>query len=949
MGSNIDNPPQISRSTSATSSLDPYYFGLPSRSGSPIPALPTGTLSPISDSRSRSVNPPSTPASDPALVDRRALIGMGELATPRWARPSHSQAEFVGQPNDSKGFEILSRSEQNLEDGADSPWTIEAVDGESSEREEVCSIVVFSCHLSQSLHQQQLLLPLPPRLLRGKSSVTEESGGEEIVYPRKNSASKASADPQPATTLSISAPPSAFVSPIKRAKKRTSNEFEMDHTGSLVAKRTSATSTTTPERVKEEKQMRKHRSLNIPRSQAPLIIRDAKAKDRHRDSSTNATGVSSSKVERHAGHVSMPTSSHPDSHARRAHTTDFSHLPPSPSTSAISQFLRQPTASSVQTPPPVAVQSHPSPSVVHSLLRGTQEGWSGYDDEVTAEALRKLDGLPGKGPRSRVSIGSLGRVSSNSRPGTPPAKTQQWEGLSFSSETNKVHRRTSLVTKEVKDKELHRHDDGLVSCVDDNISGAHLERTTQKGTAGHARMSFTPKRGSTSSTTYISTPTASSRDSASLSAITGMNSVSATSRGSLGKTRRNSAGSDVSSIHSNDNTNSKDKLSDSTHDDIVPPVPPLPKDLSSYRSLPAPPMASNLSGLENKDHFPPEVDRMISLEVPIIAHVRTANSSTSTRRQSQHYSSGYGSTSTSDSVPTVLKTPSKKWSFTSALNLKLSTNLSSSSTPNQKSSFPLSPRGVSLTHHLKKSTSKEHHNSLNNQPAWSPDQPTAMTSAASLVSLSSVGSNRNGTSTARLSKTPEQFVIPSPSSSASPHHTISITPSQNTPLSPSASMRRSQSKRLTPSSIPFFRRGSSQSMQISNAGVIIPTSPTQPTPMASMSTLRSRPKSGISPTKDTKDGNASSTSTKKSSVLSLGLPSLLKGSSSRRSLHGEAKEAAREAAKEVQRAKEAEKERIRQEKERQKKEDKERSESRISNIIGRKRGKVRKLSVLNNV
>jgi dual specificity tyrosine-phosphorylation-regulated kinase 2/3/4 len=70
---------------------------------------------------------------------------------------------------------------------------------------------------------------------------------------------------------------------------------------------------------------------------------------------------------------------------------------------------------------------------------------------------------------------------------------------------------------------------------------------------------------------------------------------------------------------------------------------------------------------------------------------------------------------------------------------------------------------------------------------------------------------------------------------------------------------------------------------------------------------------------------------KKSSVLSLGLPSLLKGSSSRRSFHAEKND-------DSQRAKDAEKEKL--ERERQKKEDKDRSESRISVLMGRKRGKV---------
>ena len=64
-------------------------------------------------------------------------------------------------------------------------------------------------------------------------------------------------------------------------------------------------------------------------------------------------------------------------------------------------------------------------------------------------------------------------------------------------------------------------------------------------------------------------------------------------------------------------------------------------------------------------------------------------------------------------------------------------------------------------------------------------------------------------------------------------------------------------------------------------------------------------------------------------------------SSSRRSLHADAKEAAKEAQREKDAARELEKERTKLEKERQKKEDKDRSESRISVIINRKRGKVR--------
>ena len=77
---------------------------------------------------------------------------------------------------------------------------------------------------------------------------------------------------------------------------------------------------------------------------------------------------------------------------------------------------------------------------------------------------------------------------------------------------------------------------------------------------------------------------------------------------------------------------------------------------------------------------------------------------------------------------------------------------------------------------------------------------------------------------------------------------------------------------------------------------------------------------------------------------------MLKGSSSRRSLHGD-KSDLKDTATESKRAKEAEKseretakevakETARLQKEKQKKEDKDRSESRISVMMGRKRGKV---------
>ncbi|KAJ6500330.1 hypothetical protein C8R45DRAFT_977294 [Mycena sanguinolenta] len=955
------------RSASATSSLDPYYFGL---SDSPVPPLPTApmNLSTTPDQLHRS--DPVTPARDPALIDRRGLVGVGELTTPRWTR-SHSKEDTITPVLASLGETF--ENEDERPDAPDSPWTIEAVDGEMSEREELPDVNPT------------------PRTLRERPSMTEESGGEEILYPRKlntgpppdlPSPLEPSDEPSssevrvgqsvkmahvpPPLDLSLSGvqasqPPSAF-SQQRRAKKRTSDEFEMDQSGTLVSKRAGSLKDKAP---KDEKtSVRKHRSLNVSSPN--------KTKERRRESAglshSGSLKLASSPAkasEKHSRQASTSSSSsnHADN-TRRVHTTDFSHLPPSPSSSSILSFLKHPSPGVSQTPPLVTStsrelsQSHPSPNVAHSLLRGTQEGWSGMDDEATAEALRKLDGLSGKSARARASVASFTR-STGSRPGTPAKSATQWEGIG-PVEPGRRASATSQHSTQSKERPSGLAAEGMVESSD--LIGSAIssdeqpfspsnasEKTPKKGTAS-ARSSFTPKRGSTSSTTYASTPTTSSRDSASMSVTTTATSVSAaSSRHSLGKTRRNSAGSDVSSIHSSDATSLKDRVAslatngDAPEEPVVPPVPPLPKDLSTYRSPPPTSTGLTFPVLPNPDEdqkqrsHEGEEQRKVSLEAPPTATAAPSTGSADTRRRSQHYSGYTSQTSTApDSMPVVLKTPSKKWSFSNALNLRLSSSPSSAA-----ASSPKSPRSVTFGQQLRKSTSKDQTLS----PAapnnlW--EQPAAMSSAASLASLSSVGSVRSpglrppSSSKTSDSKTSDRGPVTSRTgtdSSASTNHTTSaLSPPQPGPLSPTSSVRRNQSKRLTPSSIPFFRRSSSQSLQIS-ATIPMPSSPTQSTSYNSLSQPRTKQD------KQDSDYNPTSTSTpgKKSSVLSL-----LKGSSSRRSLHADSKEAARE----LQRMKDAEKEREKEkerlakaEREKQKKEEKDRSESRISVLMGRKRGK----------
>jgi dual specificity tyrosine-phosphorylation-regulated kinase 2/3/4 len=126
-----------SRSASATSSLDPYYFGLHSETDDPVPSLPKLRLHLSTTPDFPRIPEPVTPG-NPAMIDRRGLVGVGELATPRWARQDRSQVEpeIPVTEAETEGYDVIVPGGVE-DDQPDSPWTIEAVDGESSEREDV--------------------------------------------------------------------------------------------------------------------------------------------------------------------------------------------------------------------------------------------------------------------------------------------------------------------------------------------------------------------------------------------------------------------------------------------------------------------------------------------------------------------------------------------------------------------------------------------------------------------------------------------------------------------------------------------------------------------------------------------------------------------------------------------------------------------------------------------
>lgn len=803
-------------------------------------------------------------------------------------------------------------------------------------------------------------MDVAPRI-RTRSSAASESGGEEILYPRQVPSQpfpikepgpfdeREEGNTSSTSSARLSAPHSrkALLSPARKAHKRSSDDFASGQgdspAGSGSEKPTSQRPSTsggasTSGRSRDKRRDRQS-EMGLPSASGARV-------GRPRPQSANMSSLAHDGVHQHRRGASSRESSIPKSPTRSISNLALTRSKGSLTTHHVG------STSSVHK----EKDSVNSPRVAHSLLRGTQEGWSALDDEATAEALRKLDGVSGKSMRARASISSIGRISLQSRPASPGSsknihaythtrgESEMTTGDSRANESSLGLSNLPVTTKEMdkSDKEtlaITGASDGEPTRYHSGDELPQPEKEMKKGSIYGSSLHFTAKRGSVSSTTYTGTPTTSSRDSGSLSTTTAATSISATSgRVSSGKTRRNSTSSDVSSVHSSDATSQRDRAAllisgESTDVIAVPPVPPLPKDLSSFKS---PPQSSCSAAFPLNE---------VSQDAPRIGHHPTSSDVPSIGREAPppELDSAVTDTSPSESeythiqtvtIPTTvasppMKTPNKKWSLSSALSLKRTSSPNSS----RKSASILSP-------YSNKSATKDISTygvgtPKSNKSLWSPVQKDAMASAASLASLSSLGSVMESSvppspSTALSGSTNrggEQQRLDTGTVHAVNLRTVSSDPAQQPRGSPSSkSHREISSKRLTPSStsIPFFRRSSSQSMQIQ----------TDNDALSSTSVRESRRSLGKAPANDVSLSSPSgTTSHRKSSVLSLGLPSLLKGSSSRRSLQAEKSEAS---------SRETDKQSSRKDQSSGKKSDKEKSEGqgRLSSLMVRKRGKV---------
>lgn len=144
-------PGDKTRPTSvASSEFDPYYFSMPSPNQSrraslapedqyvnPDPAPETQATvkarNRLSQNRT-SLLIPETPIRDPGAIDRRALIGVGELATPRWTVTRDSRAVSHGHYdiNAHRSDDRHAQAHTPSEEVPASPWTIEAIEASDS-------------------------------------------------------------------------------------------------------------------------------------------------------------------------------------------------------------------------------------------------------------------------------------------------------------------------------------------------------------------------------------------------------------------------------------------------------------------------------------------------------------------------------------------------------------------------------------------------------------------------------------------------------------------------------------------------------------------------------------------------------------------------------------------------------------------------------------------------
>jgi dual specificity tyrosine-phosphorylation-regulated kinase 2/3/4 len=591
---------------------------------------------------------------------------------------------------------------------------------------------------------------------------------------------------------------------------------------------------------------------------------------------------------------------------------DFSHLPPSPSSSSIQRFIRQSSVSNLSAASAAAAGAVPavpslpslpqaSLTVAHSTppypvtpptdeprRQGTHSGSSpaAYPfpskrsslknlDPETLEALRRLDGLgrsassvtkgSTRSGRTRASSGAADDATSvKSRPGTPSlvATPERQAGSGWS--------RSSMPAMPIGPNVLIDDAKADASLSPRSASFA-VARSSQGGSS-----SVSSKRGSASSTTTSPYSTAPSTNTAG----TRVSVV-----GAPKMVRKSSASSDASGAHSDGESIHRDRTTSATgRDELedIPPVPPLPKayDLSARSSInqfPSASFGSQAAQLSPATAVVPPTSTVLvatappspstTVDEPATAVLAPEPDAQTPENEEvlapllRRGSSVDDAATDASSVASPRRSATKKWSFSNAFNKLSSAKHSVASTDD--GSQPRSPTMPIAT--------------IPNPPLEraSPQIPWAVGGGEPEGEAPADSGHRAST---------DSYVMPSP-----PPQTARRLPSTSSLAPPSsgdsstAQTPSSSHKRLTPSSIPFFRRSSSQSMNKLATASSSLTGPRPPVPSTPNSSAASTPRK-LSSASTQEPAPAAAPSHRKSMLGNMGFSGMLKSSSSRRSL-----------------------------------------------------------------
>lgn len=848
-----------------TGSIDAYS----GYATSPMPQQPFLAPNPIQDGD----DSPSSPGRiDPETLDRRGLIGTGELATPRWATsslrghnrtpslPSSLPQSFAGP---SGSLIPASPSGSNwAKQGSGLGLAVGMMDRVQEENPQTNSGRDGSANHVET----------PPRPARRASRDLSASRTAPLSRPALSSQPSASSaaglgsyvdamfdddiGAALAATLRLNDDPSARLSPpptlppvqtspMRQAQQSyfTALEGSSSSPGSTPA---GGASTGSPgsarQRIYARRQERQAAALSQQNQEAMMQTLPPRSSS-HASTPPVGTGPAQNAAvramrdprktppARHSDNASgarsrpSPSSTHHEI-MRHLVPRDFSHLPPSPSSASITQFLKASgsindlsgTSSPGSTVPPQNAVPFPLPpsgsrqNLLRTESQRTRHGSVPREkdmDPETAEALRKLDGLGNTPVKSRNTKpkSSAGPAAGSSRPSTPPSVKKHKSLAAAERPSMSEDRRKS--SGSMKSLGASGPESPLQNWVDimPEVPSLPPPPPSQSNAPAGGKQSRAPpveppamdKPASSSSTSHIGTPT--SRDSAPTSATT---PSSWPGRQPDGGPRRASASSEASSSDGAQHLNgSYEKVGEVS----VPPVPPLPK---GYASM-AQGLSSVAGGVAPTAYVPlrdPASDEQVGefgTQRPPLAPSGPSNESMRMK---------------------------KKWSFSSALNLKLGAK--------DKDLVPAPPATAPLP-----SSDKE---TLTQQ--WSE------VNRSELLLPPEVQRKESSETSSQASRS---------------NHTVTPV---STGLAPTRSVREPPRK-TSSSSIPFFRRASSSSITSK-----VPTPPSAPAsiPETPDGSPQQSPSNGPVPL----PGRPANTTRK--SVLGMHLPSMLRGSGSKRGL-----------------------------------------------------------------